>query len=335
MKQFVWIRQSILASVVLLAALFVLPLAVITPRPARTELRTERENGEAQEIPLSERTGDPERMIRVMHQGQIETMPFSAYLIGVLRAEMPASFEPEALKAQAVAARTYTLYKMTGEGNHGSEADICTEPSCCQAYTDRETAWTNWGSHAETYEEKIHHAVEETKEQVLLYDGEPILAVFHASSGERTESCGAVWGQELPYLVSVSSPETAQDVPNYITTVDLSCEAFREKIWSAYPGADLSGEPAGWLGEVRREQSGRVESVIIGGIRAEAEALRTLFSLRSAAFTPEYTGEGFRFTVTGYGHGVGMSQYGANVMAARGATWQEILQHYYPGAELR
>ena len=192
-----------------------------------------------------------------------------------------------------------------------------------------------WGADFERYYGKLRAAVSDTDGACLYWEGEPILACFHSSSAAVTESSAAVWNGALPYLVSVTSPETERDVPNYITTVDLSCEAFREKIWSVYPGADLSGEPAGWLGEVRREQSGRVESVIIGGIRAEAEALRTLFSLRSAAFTPEYTGEGFRFTVTGYGHGVGMSQYGANVMAARGATWQEILQHYYPGAELR
>jgi len=329
MKQFVWIRQSILASVVLLAALFVLPLAVITPRPARTELRTERENGEAQEIPLSERTGDPERMIRVMHQGQIETMPFSAYLIGVLRAEMPASFEPEALKAQAVAARTYTLYKMTGEGNHGSEADICTEPSCCQAYTDRETAWTNWGSHAETYEEKIHHAVEETKEQVLLYDGEPILAVFHAASSGITRPADAVWSQNLPYLQPVSSPEPKDSIPNYYSRLEFSTETFCAMVCEAYGNAHFGGDKGQWIIDAVTDKAGNVEKITVGGIRMKGAALRNLLGLRSACFTWEMKETSVVFYVTGYGHGVGLSQYGANQMAKEGADWREILFHYY------
>ena len=267
--------------------------------------------------------------------GSVRQMSMAEFLPGVLSGEMPAAFHEAALRAQAVAGRTYILSRLDRPPAAHPQAAVCTDPGCCQAFDSEERMREKWGADFERYYGKICAAVRDTEGAYLSWEGEPILACFHSSSAARTESSEAVWNGALPYLVSVSSPETAQDVPNYITTVDLSCEAFREKIWSVYPGADLSGEPAGWLGEVRREQSGRVESVIIGGIRAEAEDLRSLFSLRSAAFTPEFTGSGFRFTVTGYGHGVGMSQYGANVMAARGATWQEILGHYYPGAELK
>ena len=267
--------------------------------------------------------------------GSVVPVSMAEFLPGVLSGEMPAAFHEAALRAQAVAGRTYILSRLDSEKAAHPQADVCTDPGCCQAWDSEERMREKWGADFERYYGKIRAAVRDTDGACLFWEGEPILACFHSSSAAVTENSAAVWSGALPYLVSVTSPETAQDVPNYITTVELSCEAFREKIWSEYPGADLSGEPAGWLGEVRREQSGRVESVIIGGIRAEAETLRSLFSLRSAAFTAEYTGAGFRFTVTGYGHGVGMSQYGANVMAARGSTWQEILQHYYPGAELK
>jgi len=271
----------------------------------------------------------------LLGDGSVARVSMAEFLPGVLSGEMPAAFHEAALRAQSVAARTYILSRLDTQKAAHPQAAVCTDPACCQAWDSEERMREKWGADFERYYGKIRAAVSDTDGACLYWEGEPILACFHSSSAAVTESSAAVWNGALPYLVSVTSPETERDVPNYITTVDLSCGAFREKIWSLYPGADLSGEPAGWIGEVRREQSGRVESVIIGGIRAEAEALRTLFSLRSAAFTPEYTGEGFRFTVTGYGHGVGMSQYGANVMAARGATWQEILQHYYPGAELR
>ena len=271
----------------------------------------------------------------LLGDGSVARVSMAEFLPGVLSGEMPAAFHEAALRAQSVAARTYILSRLDTQKAAHPQAAVCTDPACCQAWDSEERMREKWGADFERYYGKIRAAVSDTDGACLYWEGEPILACFHSSSAAVTESSAAVWNGALPYLVSVTSPETERDVPNYITTVDLSCEAFREKIWSLYPGANLSGEPAGWIGEVRREQSGRVESVIIGGIRAEAEALRTLFSLRSAAFTPEYTGEGFRFTVTGYGHGVGMSQYGANVMAARGATWQEILQHYYPGAELK
>ena len=267
--------------------------------------------------------------------GSVTQVSMAAFLPGVLSGEMPAAFHEAALRAQAVAGRTYILSRLDSPKAAHPEAAVCTDPACCQAWDSEERMREKWGADYDRYFGKIRAAVRDTDGACLFWEGEPILACFHSSSAAVTENSAAVWSGALPYLVSVESPETAQDVPNYITTVELSCEAFREKIWLEYPGADLSGAPAGWLGEVRREQSGRVESVIIGGIRAEAETLRSLFSLRSAAFTAEYTGAGFRFTVTGYGHGVGMSQYGANVMAARGSTWQEILQHYYPGAELK
>ena len=134
--------------------------------------------------------------------------------------------------------------------------------------------------------------------------------------------------------MSVESPETAEDVPNYVTSVTVSPEDFREAVLTVHPEAEFGEDPAFWLGAAVRDASGRVESVDIGGTQVPGTELRTIFKLRSTAFTLDYTAEGFLFTVTGYGHGVGMSQYGANVMAEDGADYEEILTHYYPGAEL-
>ena len=272
------------------------------------------------------------RILRVLCGGELREMDLEDYLLGVVAAEMPASFPEEALKAQAVAARTFALYCAAG-GKHG-EADICTEPSCCQAWLSEDKLRENWGGDYEANQARIRQAVESTAGEVLVYEGEPVFAAFHSSSAGATEDCGAVWNPR-PYLVSVSSPETALDVPGYLSSLRCAPLDFRDVILSAHPEADFSGPEEGWIGELRRDPSGRVESLALGGAVIPGKELRTLFSLRSTAFTLEYAEGQFVFSVTGFGHGVGMSQYGAKVMARDGADYRQILAHYYPGTELR
>jgi stage II sporulation protein D len=265
--------------------------------------------------------------------GRLMKVSMDAYLPGVLAAEMPASFETEALKAQAVAARTYILYFISSENPRHPEADVCTDPNCCKAYLDEEALRERWGDKYEEYWHKMLSAAAETDGQYLTWEGQIIQAAFHSSSSGKTEDSGNVWAG-LPYLISVDSPETEADVPNYITTVEVSPEDFRRTILSSFPGASLDGDPSLWVGETTYNESGRVDKIIVGGAEVSGVQMRGLFSLRSTAFRLEYTGEYFLFTVTGYGHGVGMSQYGANVMAKAGKTYAEILAHYYPGTEL-
>ena len=167
----------------------------------------------------------------------------------------------------------------------------------------------------------------------LTWEGEPIQAVFHAASPGRTEDSGNIWNP-LPYLVSVESPETAAEVPDYVTELALSEEIMKETLLSERPEADLSGPPEDWIGETVLSDTGRVASVTIGGVPFMGQELRRLFGLRSTCFTLEHTDAGFLFRVTGYGHGVGLSQYGAEVMARGGSDWREILAHYYPGTAL-
>jgi len=269
--------------------------------------------------------------VRLLVGQDVRELPLEDYLVGVLAGEMPASFEPEALKAQAVAARTYTL-SCARSHKHG-EADICADPAHCQAWLDEAAMRKNWGENYERNRARLAAAVTDTAGRWLAYEGEPIFAAFHASSAGATEDCGAVWNPR-PYLVSVPSPESAETVPNYVTVLRCAVLDFRDTLLATRPGADFSAPPESWIGSLDRDGSGRVASVTLGGAVFTGVELRRLFSLRSTAFTLAFEGGQFCFTVTGSGHGVGMSQYGANVMAGQGADWREIVAHYYPGAVL-
>ena len=185
-----------------------------------------------------------------------------------------------------------------------------------------------WGLNAETYREKIAAAVAETDGLGILYQGSPIQALFFSSAPGKTVDAVEVWGNSVAYLKSVDSPE-GEEVPNYRSQVVLSKEKVKELTLAAYPGADLSGDPGGWFGQPYANAGGTVSSVLLGGITLTGGQIRSLFSLRSAAFTVSWDGENFTFDVTGYGHGVGMSQYGANAMAEQGKTFREILTWYY------
>lgn len=275
---------------------------------------------------------DDTMTLRVLHGGAVEEMDMAAYLQGVLRAEMPASFELEALKAQAIAARTYTLYKMRGGpiANH-PDADACDDITCCKAYKTAEDAAADWGGMALYYEEKLARAVSETDGEVVLYGGEPILAVFCSSTNGHTQNAGAVWQSDLPYLQSVSSPENEELVPNYYSVERFSAEAFRALFLAAHPEAGLSGAPSGWIGGVERNDAGFVTTLRVGGVTVKGNELRTILALRSPSFTVETDGDTLVFRVTGYGHGVGMSQYGANILAKEGMDAEEILAHYFTG----
>lgn len=269
--------------------------------------------------------------ITVRHGEELMEMELEEYITGVLAAEMPADFEPEALKAQTVAARSYTFY-CAGADKHG-QAHVCTDYACCQAWKSEGEMRADWGDAFEDKYGKIREAVSATAGEYLSYEGEPVFAAFHSSSAGKTERCGAIWS-ELPYLVSVDSPESAMTVPNFESRVELSPLDFRDTLLHAEPGADFSGDEREWIDEICLEESGRVDYAVLGGCEFPGTKLRSLFSLRSTAFSLEYSGGVFVFSVRGYGHGVGMSQYGAQLMAQQGSDYTEILAHYYPGTML-
>ncbi len=327
-------KQIIAASIALLLLLFLPPWlrqpetenddTASSPSPAPVSQPAEQAVG-----------SDAAHTLRLWDGSTVRTMTATEYLPGVVRGEMPAAFEEEALKAQAVAERTYLYYRLSaGSKDTHPDADVCTNPGCCTAWLSEAEAKEKWGEKFTSYEAKVQQAVTETDGQVVLYDGAPIMAVFHSSSAGATAASGDVWAAELPYLVSVKSPESSDSVPNYYSVNTFTAEEFRTVFQKAHPDAQLSGSGDSWIGAVARTDSGRVATVVIGGVTVTGKELRSLYSLRSSAFTVEAGGGSVTFRVTGYGHGVGMSQYGANELAKEGKTWQEILQWYYTGVTI-
>ena len=271
--------------------------------------------------------------ITVLRDGTAREVQLSDWLPGVIAAEMPADFEPEALRAQAVAARTYILDRAANRTRAHPDADVCDDPTCCTAWLSDAELDEKWGAAAKENRARIEAALADTDGELLTYADEPIRAVFHSSSAGQTESSAALWG-EKPYLVSVSTPETAEDVPNYVNQTELAPEALRGAVLAAYPDCVFPEDPAQWLPPPEHDAAGRAARQTIGSVTLTGAEVRALFGLRSTAYSVVYEDGVFRFTTTGFGHGVGMSQYGANVMAQQGSSYAEILAHYYPGTTL-
>lgn len=261
----------------------------------------------------------------LMEDGTVSRMELDDYLTGVVLAEMPASFEKEALKAQAVVARTYTLRANGGKSKHEAAA-VCTDSACCQAYRSPDD-YLQAGGSAENLE-KVSSAVEETENLVLLYDGELIEATYFSCSGGSTEDAVAVWGTDVPYLKATSSPgeEGAAHYTDWARFTQEELETALEM--------ELDGAASSWIGTVTYTAGGGVDSIEIGGTAFAGTELRKRLGLRSTAFTVETGENDITFHTRGYGHRVGMSQYGADAMAASGSTFDEILAHYYRGTVL-
>ena len=259
---------------------------------------------------------------------KIEKIKISEYVLGVVAAEMSVSSEPEALKAQAVAAHTFLLYRKNK--NADKDYDITTDSTLDQAYINEAERKKKWGSNYEKYNNALLSIIDEVDGLYICYNGKPILAAYHAISGGKTESCKNVWGSDLPYLVSV---ESIGDIlaPNYLTTVSVSFSelkaAFKDK-------CKLPSNQKKYIGKITRTKSGTVTGVTIGDKTFKGSELRSAFSLCSSNFDITLNEDGYTFTVRGYGHGVGMSQYGANYMAKQGNTYKEILGWYYKGCSV-
>jgi stage II sporulation protein D len=265
-------------------------------------------------------------VISVLNQnGEIVDMPLNTYVLGVVLAEMPADFEADALKAQAVVARTYALRSYESGTKHPGGA-VCTQAACCQGYCSKEDFLSKGGT--EDGYQKIHAAVTATTGEVLVYEGRLIEATYFSSSGGKTEDALAVWGSDVPYLQATDSPESAY-YDKTVATVTFTAAEFSTAL-----GQDLSGSPATWFGNITYTAGGGVDTMVIGGTTYKGTTLRQKLGLRSTAFTMTAVGDHITVTTRGYGHRVGMSQYGAEAMAAQGSTYEQILRHYYKGTEL-
>ena len=314
-------KQVVATALVLLLTLFLLPLLLLGEEPLAGPSQPPAATGT---LPIDRtvvtpgQTADGRVQVRVaLGDGEVLTLPLDKYLWRVVAAEMPASFEPEALKAQTVAARTYTLSKMERTVEAHPDADVCTDITCCQAYIDPADAAANWGRTPRPTPTRSPPPWRIPTAWRPLFQGQPIQAVFFSSAAGRTVDAVEVWGNAVPYLTSVDSPE-GDEVPNYHSTVTVPLDEFKSKLLAQYPQADLSGEPAGWFANLVPNSAGGVETVDIGGTTVGGGSLRTLFGLRSTSFTVSASADGVTFSVTGYGHGVGMSQYGANALAKEG-----------------
>lgn len=247
-------------------------------------------------------------------------MELTDYLTGVLISEMPASFHAEAKKAQAVVARTYALRRNGGTDKHPGA--VCTQSSCCQGYLDP-TAFSNTEAVA-----LARLAVENTDGLVLTYGGELIDATYFSCSGGMTEDAVAVWGSDVPYLQSVESP--GEEIASHYTDTVHFTKAELEKAL----GVTLGSNTGSWIGTTIHTEGGGVASIVIGGKQLRGTEIRSALGLRSTAFSAKAADGGITFTTKGYGHRVGMSQYGAQAMAEKGSTYAEILGHYYQGTAI-
>ena len=317
-------RQALFAGVTALLMAFLLPGWLL---PEKTVEQTD------PLVLVIEQPGKEQRqpVVELCYAGEIRSLPLEEYLVGVVLAEMPASFEEEALKAQAVAARTFAVRQMKN-GKH-TDCSLCADSTCCQAWSCGETLQEKLGDSWQYYWEKAKTAVTQTAGEVLTYNGELIDAVYFSCSGGRTEDAVAVWGSEVPYLQSVvSGGEEAASVFESQVAVDIG--AFQSTILQHVPEADFSLDPSQWVGSAAVTDGGGVDHMEIGGCVINGTDLRRLFHLNSTDFVVSVTDESVVFSVRGYGHRVGLSQYGANAMAKTGCTYREILLHYYTGVTL-
>ena len=267
----------------------------------------------------------------------VMVIDFEEYLKGVVASEMPAEFNTEALKAQAVSARTYLLYRLKkypdGQPEH-ADAPVCTSIHCQVWSSKDELIQSHYDGWYDEYRDKIEEAVESTKGQILTYEGKIIEPLYHSTSGGRTENSEDVFSAAVPYLRSVDSPYESKS-PKLNSSIKITTGEFIDKIESVYGAMDITESNLDEkivLGEV--SEGGRVKTLIIDNTQISGRDMRALFNLNSTNFSFIQSGNEIEILTTGYGHGVGMSQWGAEGMANEGYNYKEILKHYYTGVEI-
>ena len=289
----------------------------------------------AKNIDAPEESQTPDGYISVMltENGFVNQVEEREYVIGAVAAEMNTSCHEEALKAQAVACYTYALYcKSQGNSEELNGADISDSSETHQGYIGVEDRKEKWGDQFDENEKKLEKIVDSVLGKKMTYQSAPIMAVYHDLCSGSTQSAQTVWGKDIPYLQPVQSRGDTLS-PDYSKTVVLTEEEFK-KFAKGLEVVELDGNADEWIGKIKKNDSGYVESIEVGGKSVSGKDFRKAFSLRSCVFTVTYGKDGFTVKTLGNGHGVGMSQYGADYMARQGASWREILKHYYVGTEI-
>ncbi len=260
----------------------------------------------------------------------VKAVNLEEYLPGVLAAEMPASYETEALKAQAVAARSYILSKLDKENPEHPDAAICTNPAHCKGWLSESDAKAKWSADEQTkYWQKLCSAVKSTEGEYLVYEDDIVEACFFSSGGSRTENSEDVWQASLPYLRSVENPEPADSTVSRVTFTNSD---FMQKLTPHLNSNNMPSAPT--FSDINRTRGGSVATIVVCGKTFKGTEIRSIFGLKSANFTVTASPDGITFEVTGNGHGVGMSQKGANQMAKDGKKYTEILLHYYTNIQI-
>lgn len=267
-----------------------------------------------------------EKKIRVLKKDNtVEILNLEDYLIGVVSAEVPVSFEEEAIKAQAVAARTYALKRM--QNNKDNNYDV-TDDTSSQVYQTEEELKSKWKDKYEEYRNKIKNAVYNTKGEYLTYNNDIIYAFFFSTSNGKTEDNKDVFGQDLPYLKVVDSSFDEKETSGFVATKTFNLNEFYQKLGMSYNE----------ILNIKNKElttSGRIKNITINDKLFKGTEVRTKLSLRSTDFNIEQNNKEIKITTKGFGHGVGMSQYGANALAKQNKNYKEILNYYYQGTNLK
>lgn len=333
--------RIILALMILMAACLVILPSMMGHQPYQPSEMEQQQQMQPIEQPQQEEALESEAagrwepfLILNRSTGEIEQIPVEEYVAGALCAEMPATFHTEALKAQAVSAHTWALYCQQQADSTGQAYDFSADPENWEGYVTEEQAKERFGDYFEEYWGKVSSAAQEVVQQILVDEQQqPIVAAYHAISAGWTESAENVWGGELSYLTPV---ESSWDIhaQGYEQTVSFSSEEIAQLLGALAQPPVLSEDPAGWFQVMERSGSGYVTLVQVGDLALTGIELREALGLRSSDFDLDYQDGNFTFTTLGYGHGVGLSQYGADYLARQGKGYQEVLAHYYPGSTL-
>lgn len=310
-----------------------LPAATTGSVPAVTTASA----AETTETAAATTTAAPEPLpvtVQVLCDGVPVTMAAEDAVAAIVAAEMPALFPEAALRAQAVAARTYLAYRAAHPVAAHPDAVICDDPAHCCALADLDALAAGWGENGDEYAARVTDAAADTAGQILTWEGEPILAAFHAMSARATNSAADVWGGEVAYLRSVPAPAGESSLTGWADSAVFDSGEFRALFLRLHPEAELPETGLDWFTEPNTADSGLVRSIRVGGVTVTGGELRSMLGLRSAAFTVTQGTGRLRFDTMGYGHGVGMSQSGAKVLAQAGETYAAILAYYYPGCRL-
>ena len=326
-------KKCIYFIIILISLIFLLPIIFINKKTIKESTNKVEEKVELETVDYDYTKYST---IKLLHKDteQVEEVKLDDYIACVVSAEMPVSYDIEALKAQAIVARTYTIYKITTSKKHNN-ADICDKSTCCQAWISKENRLKKWEeAQAKDNWNKIILAVNDTIGKIITYEGKPINAFFHANSGGKTQIPFYVWGGTgYPYLQVV---ETAgeENYKQYNSEAKFTKEEFIEKVKKEHKDFKINYEEKDCIEIKERDTSNRVITVKIGNLNLSGVETRTLLGLRSANFTVEILENEILFKVVGYGHGVGMSQTGADSLAKQGKNYEEIIKHFYTGVEI-